>query len=303
MRSGQAIKDARGAMPITHLHIRDRFSSLARTGLAVQRHARYHSGDAPSLISHDVLYLSCLLAGRASHDIGDERIDEGAGSLAVVHYHVPHRLITGAQAIDVVNVFLDPERHPLPVPSDLHTELHAFLPLHGALSTRRTRLLSIRFSALDAVRPLLLALCEEQDAARPGHELAMDGLLRQFLVAIGREIQTSGIRSCDEEPLITEIHRFLAAHCDQPIRLEELASRFHMSRNHLSRQFKRATGLTIGQQLLQLRLQRACQLLHDPDRSVLAVALACGWQDASHFSRQFHRTLGCTPGAYRKRMA
>ncbi|MBL6750614.1 MAG: helix-turn-helix domain-containing protein [Nevskia sp.] len=76
----------------------------------------------------------------------------------------------------------------------------------------------------------------------------------------------------------------------------------------LSRLFAvaRRSGTTVGQQILECRLQRCHQALADPasaDRSITEIAFAWGFQELSHFSRRFSERFGLCPQEYRRRLA
>lgn len=78
-----------------------------------------------------------------------------------------------------------------------------------------------------------------------------------------------------------------------------LATRAGMSRRTLLRRFSAATGTTPARWLLGLRLDRARDLLEQPDRALEAVAEAAGFATAATLRRHFRRRFSVTPSAYR----
>lgn len=81
--------------------------------------------------------------------------------------------------------------------------------------------------------------------------------------------------------------------------LEELAAEAAVSPFHFLRIFERVVGVTPGQYMLRTRLHHAAVKLRRCEDSIAAVALDCGFEDVSTFNRQFRRTTGFTPRAYR----
>jgi AraC family transcriptional regulator len=100
---------------------------------------------------------------------------------------------------------------------------------------------------------------------------------------------------------IQPVLAFAARHRDGNLSLAALAARSGFSRFHLHRLFSAAAGETPKQYTLRLRLERAALLLLAGERSILNVALACGFRSHEAFCRAFRRRFGMRPGAYRSR--
>jgi AraC family transcriptional regulator len=84
------------------------------------------------------------------------------------------------------------------------------------------------------------------------------------------------------------------------ISLDALADVAGLSPNYFLGAFKQATGRTPHRYVIEQRITRACDLLHDPHRSITEVSLAVGFSSQSHLTEVFRRFLKTTPGAYRK---
>ena len=95
--------------------------------------------------------------------------------------------------------------------------------------------------------------------------------------------------------------RYLLANYRDEIRLEELLKLTRMSKATFSRQFKRHAGKSFSDFVSRVRLQSACRELVETDRTVIEVALACGFNQISFFNRLFRRVFGCAPKQYRER--
>ncbi len=80
---------------------------------------------------------------------------------------------------------------------------------------------------------------------------------------------------------------------------DELAAEAGVHPVYLASVFRRFYGETIGEYVQKRRVGLAGKLLADPDRSLVDIALLCGFSDQSHFTRVFKRQTGATPGAFR----
>jgi AraC-like DNA-binding protein len=82
---------------------------------------------------------------------------------------------------------------------------------------------------------------------------------------------------------------------DQPIRVEELAHELGMSVSGFHRHFKAVTTLSPLQFQKQLRLQEARRLMLGEDLDVTTAAYRVGYNDASHFNREYKSVFGDPP--------
>ena len=101
------------------------------------------------------------------------------------------------------------------------------------------------------------------------------------------------------EPLAVQRAKdYLAGHVDEQVELESLARAAGLSPFHLIRVFRKATGLTPHNWLVDRRVHLACNLLRE-GLSATHVAARCGFADQSHLTRVFKSRLGVTPGQFR----
>lgn len=97
---------------------------------------------------------------------------------------------------------------------------------------------------------------------------------------------------------LTRLTQYIEANLDQPICLDDLATIVNVSRFHFSRLFKRTVGITALDFVERCRIRRAQMLIADTSLPLAQIALMTGFADQSHFTRRFHRHVGCTPAAY-----
>ena len=126
-------------------------------------------------------------------------------------------------------------------------------------------------------------------------------LLRLMLITLCRFMPDRFFTSyAGVSATVWEIKQELEQNVQQEIQLQDLADRYHLSPYYLAHSFKRITGYSIKQYQLFCRISVARDLLSDSDLSVTQVALQCGFQDMSNFSRYFRRIMNCSPSDYRR---
>jgi CheY-like chemotaxis protein len=103
-------------------------------------------------------------------------------------------------------------------------------------------------------------------------------------------------------PFVEKVLELIRANLsDSRYSVEQLSRDALVSPAQLNRKLNALTGLSAGQLIRKLRLKKAEQQLADPNQPVAAVALACGFEDASYFGRIFKKEKGVSPAEWRKK--
>ena len=98
---------------------------------------------------------------------------------------------------------------------------------------------------------------------------------------------------------VDEVKRQLRERYTERMTLEELGARIGIHPASLSRGFRVAEGITVGDYLSRVRVQQACRQMSDPNVTLADVAVACGFADQSHLTRVFKSLTGLPPGSFR----
>lgn len=102
------------------------------------------------------------------------------------------------------------------------------------------------------------------------------------------------------DELMNMAARRLEARSDEPFGVKELAHELGLSPVQLIRRFRSAYGITPGNYLTSIRLERACRLLRESRMTVEQIAAACGYATGYYLSRLFAARIGMTPSEYRR---
>jgi len=94
---------------------------------------------------------------------------------------------------------------------------------------------------------------------------------------------------------IAKAVKFLRENFDQPIRIEDLAQDLGMSMSSFHQHFKSVTSMSPLQFQKQVRLQEARRLMLGEDLDATSAALRVGYNDTSHFSREYKSLFGAPP--------
>ena len=91
-------------------------------------------------------------------------------------------------------------------------------------------------------------------------------------------------------------------HLDAPIPTSAIADELGISTRQLERLFGKYLNASPKKYFMEMRLDRARNLLVQTEMSIMDVALACGFESSGHFSRVYRTAFGCTPMMQRARL-
>ena len=156
-----------------------------------------------------------------------------------------------------------------------------------------------------------------------GGQAAMDMMLKliesrhgnKLVTLISEQFMCERIRSSDDrqriplhlalgsnQPKLTEAVTLMEANIEEPISLDELSSYVGISRRQLERLFQKHLNCVPTRYYLNLRLNRARLLLLQTSKSIVDIALACGFISAPHFSKCYRDLFGIPPRDERRKL-
>ncbi len=110
-------------------------------------------------------------------------------------------------------------------------------------------------------------------------------------------------KATDEPPAIAKARDFIGDHAEDDLSLGAVARVVNMSASYFSEKFKEATGMNFVDYVTRTRIEKARNLLQNPQRRISEVAFDVGFQSLSQFNRTFKRITGQTPTEYRAGLA
>ncbi len=99
--------------------------------------------------------------------------------------------------------------------------------------------------------------------------------------------------------VVDAVRELMARRFRESLSLADLGRRTGYSVFHLSRAFRKRTGLTLHAWQTRMRLLTALEQVAEPGADLAGVALDLGYVSHSHFTSAFHRAFGVTPSAFR----
>jgi AraC-like DNA-binding protein len=255
--------------------------------------------------THEFSEIVLITGGTGLHVTGRDSWLLSSGDVFIIGGSRPHDY-RDMNGLRLINILFDP--------ADLRMDLldlpalpgyHALLTLEPAWRRRHQFRSRLRLAPKDLgfVIGLVDRLEEELADRRPGFRFLATALFMELVGFLSRCYSRS--KDPDSRALlrIAEAISYLETHFEEPIGLEDLARIAHQSRRNFVRAFHAAMGSSPIAYLIQLRVNRAADLLRRSDQSITEIAFRVGFSESNYFTRQFHKILGVTPRAYRQQHA
>ena len=143
--------------------------------------------------------------------------------------------------------------------------------------------------------------------APAGHEFAVRTEVSRLIFLLWQNMPlpppAAGGKTARDSQRIKTMLAFIREHCADPIDTRAIAASALISESECLRCFRATIHTTPMQYLKHYRIQRSAQLLAATGEKIADIAVRCGFQDMSYFTKTFRLIKGCTPSEYRRNEA
>lgn len=155
-------------------------------------------------------------------------------------------------------------------------------------------------SALDAIEQAWQACTNESKGFEFQARSALSELIFQIHCNLPAFTSKGGERALRDSQRIKAMLSYIHTHFGEELTTRDIAGSITISESECLRCFRGTIGTTPIQYLKQHRIRQASKQLIESHDQIADIALRCGFQDMSYFSKTFRELLGCTPSQYRK---
>lgn len=278
---------------------RIRHAFLQRQHMLREDYEIYHFQDEQephvSLHFHDFYECYLLLFGELSYQIESVSFALLPGDLLLIGPNQLHRPLFSSTAVPYERIVLWLSRPFVERLSSEQSDLSACFR-QGTRSVIR-----LDEPNRERISRLLFELLATTEGTDFGTDVLSRSLAASLLVYLNR-ISGAGLQPLPKtdvrtSPLVKRVSAYLDEHLAEPVSLDELSRVVFLSKYHLERQFRKETGVSIYQMLLQKRMIRARDLVRE-GMAFTVVAQRCGFSEYSGFYKAFRNEYGLSPREY-----
>ncbi len=262
-----------------------------------------HDGDLTSIRhSHDFSELILITAGGGEHWIDGETYRVEAGDIFLIQGNTEH-FFQARHKIEMFNIMFDDgclqERLRSLRSMAGFNAFFLFEPAYRNRHKFQSRL-HVSPEGMRPLRSVLQQMAEEAQARRAGWDLVLFAKLLEIFVFISREYASGQNRMVRSLCHLGELIGQLESRYQEKWTIERIARSVSMAPSTLLPIFKRVTGYSPIEYLLQVRLAKAAELLRSESLTISEIAEMCGFADSNYFTRQFRKHYRISPRDYRR---
>ena len=161
------------------------------------------------------------------------------------------------------------------------------------------------FNISSELSNLIKIFMHESQSDMVGQDLMLNCLSTEIAICLVRELNNNTIQWLDRQSRydsqgIKRVIDFMEENISKEFSYSDIANVSHYSPYYFSRMCKSETGKSPYEYLLELRIQKAKDLLQGHKYTITEICFICGFNNPSHFTSSFKKKSGVTPTAYRK---
>ena len=261
----------------------------------------YHYKDDPHLEvefhSHDFYEVYFYISGNVTFIVEGKVYHLRPGDIMLVNNKEIHRTVISPGAMyERYLIWVKPDY--IAKYCNKNTDLSKCFE---SATIRKYNLLRPSSESLLHLKSIVTKLEKANDSTGFGCEILKDIYLAELIVFLNRVYLDTDVQRIEEDitynEKISNIIQYINLNIGEELSLDELASRFYLSKYHLLREFKKYTGYTIHQYIQKKRLILARTLLRE-NIKISEIIIKCGYGDYSNFIRAFKKEYGVSPKRY-----
>jgi len=136
------------------------------------------------------------------------------------------------------------------------------------------------------------------------NELKLEGLLYFFMSALAKTQKNTINQKCykSTELYLEKSIEFIENNYPNNVKVNDIASYIGINRSYLTNIFRKNINMSPQKFLINYKIDKACELLNNPELSIKVIAASVGYADPLTFSKIFKKVIGINPKSYRERI-
>lgn len=270
----------------------EQFYQSEKTGYLNEQFRLFHIKDQTkkefAYHYHDFHKVVIFISGKATYHIEGKAYNLRPWDILLVDRHAIHR--------PEIDASVPYERFILWIQNDIPWQ--ELLKCFQKANDRSYNLIRLHPALQEKLKEILLELESATKSDAFAKDLLAQSLFLQFMIYVNRIFLEKQYifdrKSYSFDSQIADILQYINHNLKEDLSVDNLASRYYISKYHLMRKFKEETGFTLHNYIVNKRLLMARTLISE-GIPVTKAALESGFSEYSTFSRAYRKQFGATP--------
>lgn len=240
---------------------------------------------------HTETEFNFILNGAGEYNLGGKNYNIRHGDLFIIRSNEQHCIPTiTSDTLLSLNMYISPY-----FLWDICSDYIPYSKIHALINAD----IPIQNRQLDnELSECFMRIVELYDDGTPQNRFRLRSCVLQAVMLIADRIDVENENNLPPVERLSDIQKaveFIKNNYGSAIELEDIAKSAAMSSSYLSATFKKITGMSPYNYLITTRIEKAAELIKKTDKTVMSIALECGFTSLTSFNKAFKKLVGITP--------
>jgi AraC-like DNA-binding protein len=151
-----------------------------------------------------------------------------------------------------------------------------------------------------AFKKYFFELEKELSNREKGFEIMVGNIIENLFIELYRHLSIKELKSYDDDSFIDKLTKMVTNDLNKKWIIDDLAYLFGMGKTKFTYEVKKLTGFPPNSFIINLKINKAIDLIKNSDESMSNIAFTCGFSSLQHFTSTFSQRIGISPGKYKK---
>lgn len=243
---------------------------------------------------HPEYELTCIVKGNGNRIVGNSYEQFAEGDMVLLGSNLPHTwsnkqsddTYSEAIVIQFSKEFISP-----------FLDLHESVLIKNMLESSSR---GISFGPDESLRARMIELTESKGMDRILGLISLLDELSKRQTSFIAPNTFHNVVSKKSEMRINKVCNYIQNHFSDKLSIKKVADLIHLTESNFCKFFKKATGKTYSNYINEIRINEACRLLVQTEKTVSQISFECGFETLSYFNRVFMKIKQMTPSKYKE---
>ncbi|MHA8067370.1 AraC family transcriptional regulator [Aquirufa sp. ROCK2-A2] len=243
---------------------------------------------------HPEYELTCIVKGNGNRIVGNSYEQFAEGDMVLLGSNLPHTwsnkqsddTYSEAIVIQFSKEFISP-----------FLDLHESVLIKNMLESSSR---GISFGPDETLRAKMNELTESYGVDRILGLISLLDELSKRQTSFIAPNTFHNVVSKKSEMRINKVCNYIQNHFSDKLSIKKVADLIHLTESNFCKFFKKATGKTYSNYINEIRINEACRLLVQTEKTVSQISFECGFETLSYFNRVFMKIKQTTPSKYKE---